>query len=69
MSKFKDIKVGDTVTRMLAGTLPMKLEVTVVDEFIHCGPWKFSRKNGAEIDEDLEWDDENGTGSYLKLEE
>ena len=68
MKTFSDIKVGDIVTRMLAGSVPMELQVTAVDEFIHCGPWKFSRKNGAEIDEELEWD-EKGTGSIIKIPE
>ena len=68
MKTFSDIKVGDIVTRMLAGSVPMELEVTAVDDFIHCGPWKFSKKNGAEIDDDLGWD-ESTTGSFLKLED
>lgn len=67
MSKFEDVKVGDTVTRMIAGSIPMVLKVTAVDEYIHCGPWKFSRKTGAEIDEEIGWD-ESTTGSVLKLE-
>jgi len=67
VSKFEDVKVGDTVTRMIAGSIPMVLKVTAVDEYIHCGPWKFSRKTGAEIDEEIGWD-ESTTGSVLKLE-
>jgi len=64
MSKFKNIQVGDKVTRMLAGTVPVELTVTAVDDLIHCGPWMFSRNNGAEIDPELGWD-ETRTGSYL----
>ena len=66
--KLDEIKVGDTVTRMIAGSIPMVLKVTAVDEYIHCGPWKFSRKTGAEIDEEIGWD-ESTTGSVLKLED
>ena len=65
---FDHIKPGDTITRMLAGTVPMKLKVTSVDEnYIHCGDWKFDIKTGAEIDEDLGWDS-TGTGSYIVKE-
>ena len=64
MSDFKNIKVGDVVTRMLAGKVPLELKVTQVDELIHCGPWTFSRNNGAEIDPELGWT-ESVTGSYL----
>jgi hypothetical protein len=60
-------KVGDEVVRMLGGTIPMPLRVTGVDdEFIHCGPWKFDRATGAEVDEELGWGD-GGTGSYIEV--
>jgi len=65
------IKVGDTVTRMLSGTIPMPLKVTVIDdEFIHCGPWKFNKTFGYEVDEELglgvpDADGKIITGSYL----
>jgi hypothetical protein len=63
----KDLKVGDTVERMLAGTIPMKLKVSeIVGNMIYCGPWKFSIKNGAEIDEDLGWN-EKRSGSFIKI--
>jgi hypothetical protein len=71
MGKFDHIKEGDVVTRMLAGTIPMKLNVGFVDEkMIYIGKpgeggWKFLRSNGAEVDEDLGWDGVNVTGSYL----
>lgn len=66
MSGFENVKKGDKVTRMLAGSLPMELVVTdVTDDRIHCGSWIFSRRNGAEIDEDLDWNEEH-TGSFLK---
>jgi hypothetical protein len=49
------MNVGDEVTRMLGGTVPMKLKVTAItDERIICGPWEFDKKTGAEIDEDFE---------------
>lgn len=67
MKNFNDIKVDDIITRMLAGVIPMDLKVSeVTEDLIICGPWKFSKKNGAEIDEDLGWD-ETHTGSFIKL--
>lgn len=59
------VKVGDSVTRIVGGFPLMTLKVTLIDEFIHCGPWKFSKKTGAEIDEELGWD-EKYTGSYIE---
>jgi hypothetical protein len=51
-----DVKVGDKVTRMLVGTLPMELVVTeVTDDRIKCGDWEFDRTYGYEIDEELGW--------------
>lgn len=71
---FKDIKIGDIVTRNLAGVI-MKLRVTHVDaERIWCGlpdggsigGWSFDRITGAEIDDDLGWGPKYGvTGSFL----
>ena len=64
----RDIKVGDIVTRILAG-MPMQLHVSAVaDDIIACGPWEFSRKSGAEIDELCGWD-EHRSGSYLYHDE
>lgn len=74
MADFTHVKVGDTVTRMLSGTIPMQLRVTKVDDdLIHCGSedfavqgWTFDRQTGAEVDEDLKWGPKYGyTGSYL----
>lgn len=61
------MKVGDKVTRMLAGRIPMTLIVTAIDdEFIHVGGgWKFDKTTGAEVDEELGWGNK-GTGSYLQ---
>lgn len=61
------IQVGDTVTRMLAGAIEMKLRVTAItDDRIKCGAWEFDRTTGLEIDEDLGWD-KNASGSYIVL--
>jgi hypothetical protein len=62
-----NINPGDTVTRMLAGTIPMKLKVsTVSPSKIVCGPWEFCALTGAEIDDDLGWGPPpQMTGSYL----
>ena len=65
---FTTIEVGDIVLRLLGGSVPMRLQVTeVTEDRIICGWWTFSRRNGAEIDEDLGWD-EKMTGSYIKKE-
>lgn len=66
---FENYKTGDIVTRMLGGILPQELTVTeVTDDLIICGPWRFSKTNGLEIDEDLGWD-ETHSGSFLKKPE
>jgi hypothetical protein len=71
---FWHIRVGDTVTRLLAGVVKMKLEVTQVDErLIHvCDPetgvdgWTFDRSTGFEEDPELGWGASFGmTGSQL----
>lgn len=59
------MKVGDKVTRILCG-IEMPLVVTQMDDYlIYCGPYKFSKNTGAEIDEELDWNNIR-TGSYLK---
>jgi beta-lactamase class D len=72
---FSDLKVGDVITRMLGGKLPMRMEVVKVSEdLITCnsaddgfaGGWTFDRKTGVEEDADLQWGVRFGhTGSYL----
>ncbi len=72
MSSFMHIKAGDTVIRLLAGTVPMKLKVERVDDtLIYCyGGWMFDRKTGTEEDPDLEWGVKFGyTGSVLTEEQ
>jgi hypothetical protein len=60
-----DIQTGDIVIRDLGG-VKMTLRVTnVTSTQIHCGAWLFSRRNGAEIDPDLGWD-EAQTGSFIR---
>jgi hypothetical protein len=65
--KLYELKIGDEITRMISGIIPMPLKITNIDDkYIYCGDWKFSKINGAEIDEYLHWD-ENNTGSFIKL--
>ena len=61
-----NLKVGDTVTRMLGGSIPMELVISRIDDVIECGPWTFNKDTGLEIDEDLGWDGVRITGSFLK---
>jgi hypothetical protein len=68
---FHHIKRGDTVVRILGGVLPMRMQVTDVDDtLIHCGSWTFDRATGAEVDHDLGWGPQYGvTGTYLVSDE
>lgn len=60
---FSHLKPGDRVTRMLAGTIPMEVEVGGITEngLIECFPpgirwdsgWTFDPVTGVEIDEDI----------------
>jgi hypothetical protein len=63
------LKVGDTVTRMLAGRIPHKLKVTAISpNLVECGPWTFDPVTGAEIDTLLDWGPPpKTTGSYITL--
>ena len=65
--EFENLRVGDVVVRMLAGTLPMKLQVSdITDQLIVCSAWQFDRSTGAEIDEELGWGPPPlMTGSYI----
>jgi len=62
------MKVGDVITRMLAGKVPHELKITeLTDTLITCGPWTFDRASGAEIDEFLNWGPPPKiTGSFIK---
>ncbi len=64
---FENLRVGDVVVRMLAGTLPIKLQVSdITDQLIVCSAWQFDRATGAEIDEELGWGPPPlMTGSYI----
>jgi len=49
------MKVGDTVTRMLGGVVPMRLKITeITQNHIICGAWVFNKHTGNEVDEDLD---------------
>lgn len=62
-----NLKVGDTVRRIIANLIPMDLTITKIDEkLIHCGDWTFDRVTGAEIDETLGWNSQF-SGSYITL--
>jgi hypothetical protein len=67
---FSHLKVGDQVTRLLAGKIPMKLEVIEIKpDRIIAGLWEFDPVTGAEIDDDLGWGPPpKVTGSFLKHE-
>jgi len=61
-----ELRVGDVVTRNMAGVI-MKFKVTeIIGNYIYCGAWKFSATNGAEIDEELGWD-ERRSGSFIEV--
>jgi hypothetical protein len=64
-----EIKVGDTITRWLGGTIEMQLRVSAITEDrIVCGGWEFDKATGAEIDEDLGWGPPpKMTGSFIKV--
>lgn len=65
---FTELKIGDTVERVLCG-IPMKLKITkIIGDFIYCGDYKFSAKNGAEIDEFLDWSEDH-SGSFIRIYE
>jgi hypothetical protein len=59
------LQPGDTVKRTCGSVVSTELLVSEVDdEFVHCGPWKFSKRTSAEVNEELGWDEEN-TGSLI----
>ena len=68
--KMESVKVGDTVTRMLGGIIPMQLKVTEIkeDRIVAGLGYEFLLETGAEIDEDLGWDGITKTGAFLKFD-
>lgn len=62
------LKVGQFVTRLLAGEVEMQLRVTAITaDRIICGDWQFDKATGAEIDDELGWGPPPKlTGSYLR---
>lgn len=73
-------KPGDVLTRYLSSArIPHLVRVVEVDErFIYCSPgeyepwpkekcWRFDKRSGAEVDEELGWDGVRVTGSFLEL--
>ena len=68
MKDFTQLQPGDTVVRMLAGTIPMTLTVSeMTPDRIICGEWEFDSHTGAEIDDFLGWGAPPlMTGSFLK---
>lgn len=63
-----NVKVGDKVIRSFGmGELKMPMTVTkITDTEIKCGGWRFDRRFGFEIDDDLGWG-AHGTGTWLSL--
>lgn len=66
MKTLDQLERGDRVMRTLGGEVPMPMHVTeVTPVHIFCGPYKFSKATGGEIDEDLGWDGKL-TGSTIQ---
>ena len=69
---FDDLKPGDKVIRMLAGTIPVECTIEKVEDgiiYMH-GGWTFDQATGIEEDEDLGWGVKFGhTGSFLVRDE
>jgi hypothetical protein len=71
-------KIGDKVTRMLAGVIPSELTVikvtnttleATINELQGIDFWTFDLKTGAEIDDYLDWGPPpKMTGSYIILD-
>jgi len=66
-----EFKVGQVVTRWLAGTIPQELAISeITDDRIICGSWEFDKATGAEIDEFIGWGPPPKfamTGSFIKV--
>lgn len=61
-----NVKVGDSVNRILAGSMKMPLTVTGITKTqIMCGPYVFDIETGAEIDPELGWN-KYQSGSFIE---
>jgi len=71
------LKVGQKLTRLLAGVVPMKVTIESIDnkentfmvssDASGIDGWIFDIKTGVEIDDFLKWGPKYGTtGSYIK---
>ncbi len=65
----KQFNVGDSIIRYITSEkIPMELKITeITEDKIICDDWKFDRKTGAEIDEELGWN-EYFSGSYMEID-
>lgn len=62
-SKATSVRVGDELTKMLSGLVPIKITVTGIDkDYIHCGDIKFDIVNGKQYNENVDF----GRVSYLR---
>lgn len=63
----QDVEVGDTVVRLMGGSVEMPLVVSKVDDqFVYCGDYTFEREHGCEYDPDLQWGSPwRATGSII----
>jgi hypothetical protein len=63
----KELHTGDRVTRLLAGVIPMEMEIVEIkdgllicaavqeDGSLFMGEWSFCQQTGGEVDPDLGW--------------
>lgn len=79
---FDNLNIGDKITRVIGFPKGVSMEVIVgeiKDDYIICGSscgfvkgvegigWKFHKKTGLEIDEDLGWDGITKSGAYIDI--
>ena len=60
-------KVGDKVTRMLGGSIPINMVIDKIEDgIITASLWTFDEETGAEVDEYLDWGPPpKHTGSFI----
>ena len=68
----EELQIGDKVRRMLASHLYFDLKVSnITEDYIICGSkytWKFCKKTGMEINEELQWGPQyNYSGSFIRI--